>query len=201
MGAAFHHAGYRAAVIDMDRQGSAFLWSNSGDENLRYPVEVHNFAPLKSPPLMIRKVGDLSNDYDIILIDCPPAMESSVPWAALTISDIGLIPVIPAAVEIWAAKEAKDVGFVALKENESLQLFTLASMVRRSAVISSYIKVLEKDLEFPMLKTVMTMRNDYLKSQAYGVSVLEISAKSPASLEVKALAHELLAKLSMKEVA
>src|SRR3546814_20043224 len=59
---------------------------------------------------------------------CPPAIESSIPWAALNIADIGIVPIAPALDNIWASKEAFELGKRAQEVNQSLQLFYVPSL-------------------------------------------------------------------------
>src|SRR3546814_10549517 len=58
---------------------------------------------------------------------CPPAIESSIPWAALNIADIGIVPIAPALDNIWASKDAFELGKRAQEVNQSLQLFYVPS--------------------------------------------------------------------------
>ncbi|MEH2402833.1 ParA family protein [Nostoc sp.] len=43
------------------------------------------------------------DDYDYIIIDCPPAADSPVPQSALLIADLALVPIMPSPLDMWAA--------------------------------------------------------------------------------------------------
>src|SRR3546814_15420179 len=76
---------------------------------------------------------------------CPPAIESSIPWAALNIADIGIVPIAPALDNIWASKEAFELGKRAQEVNQSLQLFYVPSLVRRGRLFTTCLEILEQD--------------------------------------------------------
>jgi chromosome partitioning protein len=57
---------------------------------------------------MHREVRNYIDKFDVIFIDCPPAMNSAAPTSAMLISDLALIPVVPSPGDIWAAEAAKN---------------------------------------------------------------------------------------------
>src|SRR3546814_7153755 len=98
----------RVLIIDMDPQGTASRWSSVASPEQPFPATVISLSPMQEK--MIGEVEKMSSGYDFIFIDCPPAIESSVPWAALMIADIGLIPMIPVMDNYWAMEKAKELG-------------------------------------------------------------------------------------------
>ena len=185
--------GMKILVVDMDRQGTSVIWSAQAEKEKPFPAEVISLAPLKEK--MIGEVGKRIDHYDIIFIDCPQAIDSPIPWAALHVVDLGLIPVIPVMDNVWASKEAKELALRARQENPSLSVFYIASMMRRGRLFDLCLEELKSDTDVTMLQSYLSMRNAFPESQLYGTVVSEIARKSPAAIEVDALVDEVLALL------
>ncbi|MES2208512.1 MAG: ParA family protein [Pseudomonadota bacterium] len=196
LGGALGLRGIRTLVVDMDRQGTSSLWSAQADSESPFPATVISLAPMKEK--MIGEILKLKNEYDVILIDCPPAIESSIPWSALLSADIALIPVIPVMDNVWASKEAKELAKNAKRQNPDLQTFYVASMMRRGNLFKACMDLLENDEDVEMLKSSLSLRNAFPESQLYGGTVHLFSKNSPATEEVEALADEVLEKLGME---
>ena len=49
------------------------------------------------------EVKKFVDDYQYILIDCPPAADSPVPQSALLVADLAIVPLIPPPLDVWAA--------------------------------------------------------------------------------------------------
>lgn len=194
LGGAFGLRGLKTLIVDMDRQGTSSLWSAQAGSGSPFPATVISLALMREK--MIGEVAKFENEFDVILIDCPPAIESPIPWSALLISDLALIPVIPAMDNIWASKEAKELAKNAKQQNLDLQIFYVASMTRRSNLFKACTNLLKKDEDVKMLKSGISQRNAYQESQLYGTTVHTFSKNSPATKEIEALANEVLQKLN-----
>ena len=88
----------------------------------------------------IRKVID---DYDVILIDCPPAVQSLIPQSALQVSDLAVIPMIPSPPDIWAAAGIENLVKRAAITNPTLQARILINMAQDRTMLTR--KVEEMD--------------------------------------------------------
>jgi chromosome partitioning protein len=195
-GGAFGLMGLKTLVVDMDPQGTSSIWSAQAEPGSPFPASVISLAPMKE--LMIRELKKFIHEYDLILIDCPPAIDSPIPWAALQVADIGLIPVIPTMDNVWASVKAKELAIRAKQDNPDLQTYFVASQVRRGNIFSACLEQIKSDPDVPLLKSIITLRNAFPESQAFGTTVIGMSKSSEASKEVKALAREILEKLQLE---
>lgn len=195
LGGAFGLRKLRTLVVDMDEQGTSSIWSAQATEEDPFPARVVSMAIQQES--MVGEVKKFINDFDIILIDCPPAIKSRIPWAALNIADFGLIPVTPFMDNIWASRAACDLGLLAQQENPSLELAFMVSMFRRGRLLDICLDKLKENQRIPILNSVISLRNAFPESQVYGASVHALGRKLPATLEVEALADELLKKLKV----
>jgi chromosome partitioning protein len=100
------------------------------------------------------------NDYDYILVDCPPAVHSAAPSSALLISDLAIIPVVPSPPDLWAAVAAKTLAQHAQVQNETLQIRVMANMVqRRVSIARQAIEILGDDGDVPLLNAMVGSRS------------------------------------------
>jgi chromosome partitioning protein len=196
VGGAFGLMGLKTIIVDMDPQGTSSIWSAQADSEAPFPATVVSLAPMRE--LMIREIKKFIHEYDLILIDCPPAIESAIPWAALTIADIGLIPVIPVMDNVWASVKAKELAIRAKRENPDLQTYFVASQMRRGNIFNACLDQIKNDPDVPLLTSMISQRNAFPESQVFGTTVIGLSKSSDASKEVKALAKEILNKLEIE---
>ncbi|BCN13385.1 AAA family ATPase [Ralstonia nicotianae] len=183
--------GHKTLLVDLDPQGTATVSTGQATEDRPFPATVINLGRHPKPHNEIRKH---IADYDFIVIDCPPAIESTAPSVALLISDIGLIPVAGSAGNLWAVKEAKNLALRALAENEVLQVRTIANMSKNRTISRQVFEVLGNDAEIPMCATVISDRAAYPEAEVTGQTVTMMgSSAGPAKREINALVDEVLA--------
>ena len=192
--------GLKVFVIDMDPQNTAALWYHQASPEAPFPAVVMSMAPLKEA--FLDKLPSLAAKFDLILIDCPPALGSRVPWASLMASDFALIPVIPVMDNVWASKQAEELVFEARQAREGrgdteLQAAYLLSMVRRGNIFESCLASLKAGAKIPILDNTIAMRNAFPESQLYGC-VAKSFGKSLASRDVDIVADEIAKLLRLK---
>ena len=193
--------GLKVFVVDMDPQNTAALWFHQATPEQAFPAEVMSMAPLKEA--FLEKLGPLSTKFDVIIIDCPPALGSRVPWASLVASDFALIPVAPVMDNVWASKQAEELVLEARQARESkgitseLKAAYLLSMVRRGNVFDHCLETLRSGAQIPILKSKIAMRNAFPESQLFGC-VAKSFGKSVATNEIDALADEIAKILGLK---
>lgn len=194
--------GYKTLIVEMDPQGTAMTWYRRGEEIGRsFPATVISLSRMGKD--MVGGIAKFVDDYDFIIVDCPPAIESTVPWAALIIADIGIVPIAPALDNIWASKEAFELGKRAQEVNQNLQLFYMPSLVRRGNLFTACLEILEQDplvQEGKLIKLSegLNQRNAYQECQAEGSTVHALAKKSLAIDEVNAMTKDFLKIFSLR---
>lgn len=189
--------GLKVCIIDMDPQNTAKLWGLQASPETPFPAEVLNFAPLGKT--FIKNVEKLIDKFDVILIDCPPAIESAVPWTSLLIADYALIPVIPVLDNVWASKIAEDLVLKARQERTSgdaLGASYLLSVMRKGKIFDTCLESLKEGSQLPIMNSKVGMRNAYPECQAFGCSVGAFG-KSVAKTEIENVSYELAANLGL----
>jgi chromosome partitioning protein len=121
-------AGMRAAagrdvlIIDADRQGSASFWTEKRDGRNSGLPSVH--CVQKFGTGLLQAVKDMARRYDDIVIDAGGADSREVE-AALRVSDLAIIPIQPAGLDIWTLGLIDDRIGEAKTFNERLQAFVI----------------------------------------------------------------------------
>ena len=192
LGGAMALSGLKTLVIDMDPQNTSHIWSLQSDAEAPFPADVVSMAPLKEA--FIEKLPQIVSKYDVIVIDCPPALGSRVPWAALGVADLALIPVIPVLDNVWASKQAEQLVLEAMEHrkqrgDDGLQAAFLLNMVRRGNVFESCLSALEDQSTLPILKNSVSMLNAFPECQVYGCAVKSFGA-SKATKQIDLLVQE-----------
>lgn len=193
--------GLKVFVADMDPQNTAALWFHQATQEQPFPAEVMSMAPLREG--FLEKLSPIAAKFDVIVVDCPPALGSRVPWASLVASDLALIPVIPVMDNVWASKQAEELVMEARQARQTkgitseLRAAYLLSMVRRGNVFEHCLETLRSGAQIPILKSTVSMRNAFPESQLFGC-VARSFGKSQAASEFDTVADEVAKLLDIK---
>lgn len=193
----FGRRGYKTAIVDLDPQGTASQWVSMADDEHPFPASLLNLATQGGK--MHREVRNHVDNYDVIVIDCPPAIDSPAPSSALMIADLALIPVIPSPSDIWAAVAARSLAAEKAMVREGLIVRVLANMVQSTTLASGAIEMLEADKEAPLLKARIGLRSAYRECQLTGGTVHDMPKSQQARAEVNQLADEIAALIELGE--
>lgn len=142
--------------------------------------------------LMKRKLDILKNEYDFILIDCPPSLGLIVD-NALYASDSVIIPVECGYYSYEALTQmTHKINSVQKHKDIEIEGILLTKLDNRNTL--GY-KIMEKvQFLFPdkIFKTVITHSSHIQEAPLYGKSVLQFSFNSRGSKEYRDLANEIM---------
>lgn len=183
--------GYKTLVVDMDDQSTATRWASQAPDDEPFPAALMNLAAMGGR--VHREIKNQLDNYDFIIIDCPPAALSPAPSSAMLISDLAIIPVVPAPADMWASVAAKQLALTAQATNESLKIRLLPNMVQKNTTLArDTLDVLAEDQEIPMVRTMIGSRSAFRECQLTGSTVHRLSRTSAAAQEVDQLTDEVL---------
>lgn len=190
--------GHRVLVADLDPQGNSTRWYASAPDDNPFPANVVNIAHTEQKAH--RAIKDHLENYDYIVVDCPPSIDMRNPIntasaSAMLISDLVLIPTIPSPSDLWAMVDARKLvqGIQAI--NEGLRLKVVANMVQKNLGITKVIMgALEE--EGDLLETKLGSRAAYRESPAIGATVHAVPRATAAINEVETLTDEVLTVLA-----
>ena len=180
--------GLRVAVIDADPQQTSLTWSKvAAQAGKPRPVTVG------MTDAMLHEAGgarELARDYDVTIVDCPPANAPNL-RSALLASDLVLLPVAPSPTDLWSL--ANSIGLVreAARYQPDLRGAVLLNRKDPRTSIGRVVRDALHDCGLPTLGAELCSRVDYPESFGLGQGPTTYKPGGLASLEVQGLADEI----------
>lgn len=188
---------FKALIVDMDDQSTATRWASQASDADPFPAALTNLAAMGGK--MHREVRNQIDNYDFIIIDCPPAVQSPAPSSAMLISDLAIIPIVPSPADMWAAVAAKQLAKTAQVTNEDLIVVVLPNMVQKNTTLArDTLDVLAEDQEIRLMDTRIGSRAAFRECQLMGATVHRVSKAQVAIAEIEALTDEVLGLLKIR---
>ena len=189
--------GFKVLVVDADPQGSATRWAASAEE-IPFPAPVVGLSVANAK--VHREVQKLMDDFQIILIDCPPAVDSPIPQSALLISDLALVPIVPSPLDMWASVGIRKVIENAQHINETLQARLVLNQHQPNTTLAKDALQVLPDFGIEVCKSSLGDRQSYRQSALFGQTVHDFgNAAKDAIEELDALTTEILGLLEKGE--
>jgi chromosome partitioning protein len=142
-------------------------------------------------------VDEVREDYDFVLIDCPPNLHLCS-WAALVAADAIVVPMQP---EDYGAQGIphirQSVAMVQGSANPGLRLlgFLITMVEPRKGVHQSYEQLLRAEFGGQVFDATVPRAVDFPEAIAFRKSVLSHKPRGKAAKMIRALADEVLARL------
>jgi chromosome partitioning protein len=184
----------RVLVVDADPQGTASRWAASAPDELPFPATVVSLAAAGNK--LHREVVKLAGDYDSIIIDCPPAVDSVTSRSALLIADLALVPVIPSPPDLWASTGIAHLIEEVSTVNIDLKALLILNLCQANRLLLKDAITVLQDFQLPLAKQQLCLREVYRQSSVYGTTVHTMGPKADiAAREMTALTDEINANL------
>jgi chromosome partitioning protein len=186
----------KVLVVDADPQATATRWAASAGDDA--PFLAHVIGLSAATEKLHREVKKFIDNYDVIIIDCPPAADSPVPQSALIIADLAIVPILPSPLDLWATVGIKQVIENARSINESLEARLLLNQIQPRTTLAQESMEVLTEFGIPLFKTELRQRQAYRQSAAFGATVHELLPKSKeAAQEMNSLYKEVADLLSL----
>ncbi|MEM6408527.1 MAG: ParA family partition ATPase [Pseudomonadota bacterium] len=183
---AFRQAGKTVAIIDTDPQGSLGRWFMTRREAMEEPGLEFSTSSAWGVEY---EVGKMMDEVDIVIVDTPPKADSDL-RPALRKAALALVPVATSHVDLWATE-----GVLDLARRERTPAMLVLNRTRVGTRLGREIEAEAAKVEAELAQASLANRIAYAETLGQGYSVVDRSTKSPAALEVTALAAEVLARL------
>lgn len=188
LAAAAHLAGRRTALLDLDRQGSAFDWYSARADGSK----LDGLAVARADKaLSLPKFRELARGAEVVVCDGPPRL-GDVTRAAAVAADVVVIPLRPGGYDLWACDEtlellnsADEIRALAGQGNVP-RIFVLNGAATRTRVFAQVADALAKE-QRKVCPVVIHNRTAFAASVPFGESVLTMFAGSEAAREIAEL--------------
>lgn len=191
LGGTLARKGHKVLIVDADPQNTAVRWSASAAESSPFPASVIGLN--SSGKKIHQEIKKFVQDYDFIIVDCPPSIESDIPQSALLISDLAIIPVIPSPADLWATVGIKKLIELVSPLNDDLKTLIVINMCQSNVTLSNEVGEVLKEFELPIAVTQIGQRTAFRKSAMYGQTVHALGNEATKAIEeVESLTLEIL---------
>lgn len=187
--------GLRVQVADADRQNSATKWSSNAPDDSPFPAVVVNLAAAGAK--IHREIEKGYDLYDVILVDCPPNVESVVPVSVLLVSDLVIVPMQPTTTELESLTDFLPLVERSQVNNPGLQCRVLVTRYRKNTMSAHTMGKLD-EIDVARFATLIGDRTCYAEGDLWGSHVLaQKGVPASAKVEMRALVEEVLEVLGM----
>ena len=194
------HQGYRVCLIDADNTGATSSWSDKRDENGVEPSIP--CISLTNPKSFAKQVRAQYEAYDVLVIDCPPAL-SPIAVKAMYASHFLIIPVsTTGGSDVWVTEQLLE-KFQEIREakedagDDPIQAQLLVNMYRRNVTLhelaAGIVDQLADTYGVGVFKVKLGNRVVYGEANVSGMGVLEYGSDRKAKVEIDRLTKELVA--------
>lgn len=191
LGGTLGRRGNKVLVIDADPQGTATRWASSADDEKPFPARVAGLSAAGGK--VHREAKKFVEDFDYLIVDCPPAVDSPVPQSALLVSDLVLVPVVPSPADLWAATGIQKLINNAQDFNEGLEARLVVNMCQPNTNLAKDALELLSDFGIPVADSKFHLRTVYRRSAVFGGTVHDEGRSARTAIEeVDGLADEVI---------
>lgn len=176
-------------AVDADKQASLTKWFDLADAVAFDRLQLTTARVLQSQLPRLRK------QYEIIVVDCPP-VQADVTAAAVTQSDLALVPVQPSPLDVLAYSELVPLLRQAEGVNPNVKIRFVVNQLARGTVLAREVVESLADTEIPMMESHVHDRQAYRRSISEGQAALVRSG--PHQEEILSLAKEVLYVLELE---
>lgn len=178
----------RTLVIDADPQGSASQWSSLASEKKPFPVSVISVGGN-----LTHEVQRFSHDYDFVVIDCPPTLETEHAKKAMMSADTILIPVLPSPLDLWASVRLTETIEQIKQVKRDLNAYLIVNQLEPRSALSRAMQEALAEFDIPALAATIHRRAIYRNVAIDGRSVYCAGKQAQAAMhEIESIIEELM---------
>lgn len=175
----------KTILLDVDPQGTLEHWLKETFEGM---------PDVKNASKNVKKIiSDSEKNYDFVVADCPPSLESGHTQEVLKEVDLLLIPVLPSPPDLWSSVHMVDAVKEAQKKNTKLKAKLVRNQVETRSALS---KAMRQAIEFcglPALESSLARRASYRWAALEGISVYQFGSRGGTAVgDIEAIIKEIL---------
>lgn len=173
-------------LLDADPQGALQHWAAWGPEQGLPQVLAGGTDPVAA-------LAQAAQQFDTVVVDCPPSLDMVITGAILEHVDMVLIPVLPSALDLWAGAGTAEAVAEARKRNPALGAWMLLNQMEPRSALSRAMTQALSGLTIPTLENRVRRRAAFRLAAVEGVSVYQLGARGrEAAREIDQVIEEAL---------
>ena len=174
---------YKVLAVDADVQGSFSWWVDRGDRNMGFDLVQ------ETDPLLLGKLKQVE-EYELVVVDTPPALNSESLTAAIAAADYLLLPTPPAPMDLAILVET--VRRAVIPSGVAHRVL-LTRVDPRSWTEAQAAQNTLKELGIPACKTVIRAYKAHERAALDGVPIVQWRGKhaKEAQLDYRKVADEM----------
>lgn len=166
----------RTAILDADPQGSSLQWRAFTEaENALKVYEANGDLSVQ--------ITELKDQYECLIIDCPPSVHAPQTNTVLRHCDLALIPVQPSPVDLWATVHTERAIEEARQDNPDLKAMLILNQLETRTTLSKLVREAAEEIELPVAKTGIRRRAIYRASALEGKSVFDLGRRGADAVD------------------
>ena len=165
----------RTAVIDADPQRSSLQWRafSENDAVSVYEAEEDLGSQAKA----------LQQDYDQVVIDCPPSVYAPQTNKALDVCHRAIIPVQPSPMDLWATVHILEAVEKACQTNTELKPLLVINQLEPRTMLSKLVREAVSEIGIPVADAMIRRRAVFRSSALEGKSIYDVGRRGDAAVE------------------
>jgi chromosome partitioning protein len=164
----------KTAIVDLDGQGTTTELSEK----------------IKGVPLLKYSTALRSEDFDFVLIDCPPYLTDKLS-GAFAQADLIIIPTQDGIADLLACRRPVDLVKIAMARNKALKAAIVLNLVDTSSKLAETAKAWLQKHNLPILDVMVEDKADLSRSIGMDDGIFSFKNKLAQS-DINALAAEIL---------
>jgi chromosome partitioning protein len=178
----------KVLLVDADTQGSMRDWHDAGGSAFLNMTVADKKSAILQIPEILKK-----SEYDYVFIDTPGTLNEII-GAAISISDLVLIPLQPSPFDVWASKDIVEIistRHAVLSTQSPKTFYVLNGCIKGTKAEKEVMEYLNKSTIVPLYQCIH-QRIDYAVSVSSAITIFETSNK--LAIEEMAVLGSLLLK-------
>lgn len=166
---------YRTAIIDADPQRSSLQWRAFSESDAVSVYEAEEDIQAQA--------NKLKNNYEKIVIDCPPSVYAPQTNKALEASSHAVIPVQPSPMDLWATVHIVEAVDKAKDQNPNIQPMIVINQLEPRTMLSKLVREAVQEIGVPVADAMIRRRAIFRSSILEGKSVYDMGKRGDAAVE------------------
>lgn len=166
-------SGKRVLLVDADEQKSTAIWANQRDV---LGIETNWTTITLGGKALRTQIEKMRWDYDDVIIDVGGRETTSL-RAAISISDICVIPFKPRSLDIWTLSDVKTLIAEMKPANPSIQVYAIINQAdSKGSDNEDSLSILRECEEIKCIQTTIGARKAFANAASDGLSVIEMKS-------------------------